>query len=384
MIVFLTIKEIWRGKGRFFLFSMVIALITVLVLFIAGLAEGLAAANKEYIEKVDGQLIAFQENVKLSTLSSRLSDADLRQIRRVDGVSAVGPVALSNATIVLPDGEEPLDVSLVGVRPGQPGEAPAFEGRNLDKPRAFETVIDGNLADRNGIALGDEITIKTIQATDEELFTLEVVGITDGRQFFFLPSIFVPEQVWDKVRSQPAAGEFGREITYNIMAIQLDDPNNWEPMAAKIQDEVDGVEVVDPVTAYEAAPGYAEQQGTLNTQRAFTMLIGILVIGGFFQIQTIQKIPNIGMLKALGLSNGMVGGAVVLQIILVTAMGVLIGAALTFGLSLGLPSGIPILFTPQSAATAIVSLILIGPAGGLVSVRQALKVEPLIALGLSS
>jgi putative ABC transport system permease protein len=125
MVIFLTLKEIWRGKGRFLLFSMVIALITVLVLFIAGLAEGLGAANKEYLEKIDGQLIAFQENTKLSTVSSRLSSTTERDIRRVAGVAAVGPVGLSNATIVLPDGEEPLDVSLVGVSPGKPGEAPA-------------------------------------------------------------------------------------------------------------------------------------------------------------------------------------------------------------------------------------------------------------------
>jgi putative ABC transport system permease protein len=35
-------------------------------------------------------------------------------------------------------------------------------------------------------------------------------------------------------------------------------------------------------------------------------------------------------------------------------------------------------------AAAMLSLLVIGPIGGLVSVRLALKVEPLMALGLSS
>ena len=41
MAIYLSFKELWRGRGRFLLISMVIALITLLVLFVAGLAEGL-------------------------------------------------------------------------------------------------------------------------------------------------------------------------------------------------------------------------------------------------------------------------------------------------------------------------------------------------------
>ena len=44
---YLALKEIWRNKGRFFLVSLVIALITLLVLFIAALGEGLADGNRQ-------------------------------------------------------------------------------------------------------------------------------------------------------------------------------------------------------------------------------------------------------------------------------------------------------------------------------------------------
>jgi len=37
---YLSVKEIWRNKGRFALVVGVVTLITVLVLFIAALAEG--------------------------------------------------------------------------------------------------------------------------------------------------------------------------------------------------------------------------------------------------------------------------------------------------------------------------------------------------------
>lgn len=52
--VFLAFKEMWRYRGRYLLISLVIALITTLVLFIAGLAEGLGAGNKEYLDKLRG------------------------------------------------------------------------------------------------------------------------------------------------------------------------------------------------------------------------------------------------------------------------------------------------------------------------------------------
>ena len=384
MSVYLTIKEIWRNRGRFFLFGLVIALITILVLSIAGLAEGLATANREYLAKLDGELIVFQEDVKLSTLTSRVGRDTLQKTRRVPGVADVGAVGLSNATLVLSNGKEDLDISLIGVQPGKPGGASALEGRDLLSPRAFETVIDRNVVNRTGLQVGDSITLKSIQGTEEEYFNLKIVGVSDGRQYFFQPAIFVPMQACDQMRPQPVSPNRNNDPAYNILVVRLADPAAQAEMAGQIETMVGDVEVVDRVTAYTASPGYQAQQSTLNTQRGFTLLIGILVIGGFFQIQTLQKVPNIGMLKAVGASNGTVGTAVVAQIVLVTVFGVLLGTLGTLLLSLGLPQEVPILFTQSSIAAAMLSLLVIGPVGGLVSVRLALKVEPLMALGLSS
>ena len=63
---YLAIKEIWRNRGRFLLVSMVIALITLLVLFIAALGEGLGNGNREYISKLDAQLIVYPGEIRLS------------------------------------------------------------------------------------------------------------------------------------------------------------------------------------------------------------------------------------------------------------------------------------------------------------------------------
>jgi len=381
MAFYLSIKEILHNKGRFLLIAMIVALITTLVLFIAALAEGLGSGNREYIEKLNGELIVYQENVNLSIGASRIGRSTVSQIRRVEGVGDVGQVGTSVAAILLPDDPDGLNVSLIGVEAGLPGEPPVVEGIPLARNRGNEVIIDGNVAERTSIRVGDEITIKTTQGTDEELFTLKVVGQSDGQAYSLQPSIFLPYLTWERVR--PQAGNPEGELVSNVAVVRVQPGVAPETVAQRIAAEVDNIEVVDLVTAYENTPGYSAQQSTLNTQRYFTFFIGILVIGGFFQIQTLQKVAQIGMLKAVGASNATVGMAAILQIVTINALGVLIGAVGTIALVATFPAGIPIVLTGSAAVTAVASLLLIGPLGGMVSVLALLRIEPLRALGLA-
>jgi putative ABC transport system permease protein len=100
-------------------------------------------------------------------------------------------------------------------------------------------------------------------------------------------------------------------LIFNVGAVKLESVENPEAMAGRLEGQVSKIEAVDRRTAYEATPGYSAQQSTLNTIRIFTLLIGVLVIGGFFQIQTLQKVAQIGMLKAIGASTSTIALAFV-------------------------------------------------------------------------
>ena len=78
------------------------------------------------------------------------------------------------------------------------------------------------------------------------------------------------------------------------LMVQLENPNNWAGMIDLIENQVLDVEVSDKVTVYQSTPGFEPQQNTVNTQKFFTLLIGVLVIGGFFQIQTLSGIFPFG------------------------------------------------------------------------------------------
>lgn len=377
---YLALKEVIRNRGRFLLVAMVIALITVLVLFIAALGEGLSDANRQYVANLDAQLIVFLEKSDYSITASRLETNTIKAVRRVDGVADAGPIYTSNSEIVsLP---EPQKISMLGVEADRPGMPPLLEGRYFRGGEAREAVMDMSVAERTNLQIGDEIEIRSTQGTEDEFYKLKIVGLVDKQAYFFQPTIFVPAATWELMRPQPEA-DLSSDTPYpNIIAVKLTDPTKVEEMSRLLVERVPNIEVADIETTINNIPGYTAQQGTVQTQSVFTLLIGILVIGGFFQIQILQKVPQIGVLKAIGSSNFVVGVSAVIQIIFVTAMGVGIGATLNYLFSLGLPPSIPLAFNGTRSLIAIALLLFIGPLGGMVSIIYAVRIEPLKALRL--
>lgn len=393
----LAIKEIVRNKGRFFLIAVVVALITLLVLFTAGLAEGLGLGNREFIEKVNTDLIVYSDKSELLIPGSRISEGRIRDLRQIDGVAEVGAIAWANVAVIMPN-KEPVKVALGGVLVSQPGEPSVVAGRQLDFKRGMEAIIDKSTAVRTGLNVGDPIQIRSLVASKEKRYDLVVAGIADSNQYGLQPTIFVPHLTYEKIR--PRASDIvssdGKTppVTFNVAFVKLNNPSDSVNMAALIERQIadstnlsreaDGVKLVNRQTAWENTPGYSAQQSTLGIQRVFTLLIGLLVVGSFFRIQAMQKIAQVGVLKAIGTASWKIGLAALLQIFTVNAFGVMLGAVLTWLLTLAIPPVVPIRFDGLDALRTVLLLLVIGPLGGLVAVRALLKAEPLKALGLAS
>ena len=106
MPFYLAIKEMVRNRFRFITIVLIVALVTLLVIFLAAMGDGLAESAKEYIETIDAELIVFQQDVDLALPASRLGTSKLNNIRRLDGVAAVGSIGFSTASIMLNRGGE--------------------------------------------------------------------------------------------------------------------------------------------------------------------------------------------------------------------------------------------------------------------------------------
>lgn len=387
LAITLALKEMVRNVPRFASISAVIALITVLILFLAGLGEGLALGNRQFLERIDGDLLVYQETADLQIAASQFDGSVLASIRRVDGVADLGALAFSS-TVVEPlggDAAASLEgerVALIGVEPGRPGLPPVREGRAFTSLDANEVIFGARAALFTGAEVGDVVTVRSTQGAVDERYDLRVVGIAGGQQYQISASIVTPLATFERVRPRADAGVDPTRLLFDVVAVRAADGVDPATLKARIEEEVRSVEAVDLVTAYTNVPGYTAQESTVNTQTFFTLIIGVLVVGGFFQIQTLQKVPQIGMLKAIGAGGGLIAGATVLQIVFTNLVGVALGALGTAALAASFPPQVPIEFRPTNVGTAVAGLLVIGPAGGLVALRAALRVEPLTALGL--
>ncbi|MEM7331547.1 MAG: ABC transporter permease [Chloroflexota bacterium] len=384
MPLYLAWKEMLRNKARFTVIILIVALITLLVIFLAALGDGLALSAKEYIENIDAELIVFQNDVDLQIPASRLDRSKMNNLERVNGVEAVGAIGMSSAAVIISDvdGPKKINVALIGVDPGKPGAPPVFAGMPLTDERAEQVVIDQHLLNRANIPVGSTITIKVTQGAEEEFYELEVVGHATGQFVNFGPSIFVPHRVWSRVRPQDRPGGSSSSI-FNMAAIKVTDPINASQTASLIENQVSRVEVTNKVATYEATGGFMEMQQLIITQQNFVLLIVLLIIGGFFQIQALQKVSQIGMLKAIGAPNRLISLSLLTQVILTTVLGLVIGGGTIYAMSFVMPASVPVVFDGQKIVIAVISLLLIGPVSGIVAIRTLLKVEPLKALGLS-
>ncbi len=108
--------------------------------------------------------------------------------------------------------------------------------------QADEVIIDRNTALRSELALGDTLTLRVTQGTQDEFYDLEVVGITDGQQYSLQPSIFVPFYTWDRVRPKSEAEVNVSNPVANVILVKLDDPSQVETVRQRITAQVENVE----------------------------------------------------------------------------------------------------------------------------------------------
>ncbi len=384
---YLATKEMVRNKRRFATIFGIVALITLLVLFTSALGDGLAQGASEYFERIGADLIVFQADVDFQLPASRIGRSQLNDIRRVPGVVAVGPIGVSTATLIAADGQpfaSSLDISLIGVEPQAPGAPPVFAGAPLLDSRTAEVVIDRHVRDQLHLPLGTTLTVKVVQGTKEKLFDLRVVGFAEGHKINYIPSVFVSLERWNRIRPQENPGGVVEDLVFNIAAIELDDTTTPPAAASLLADSVARIEATDPVTAYTSTQGYQDMQATIGMQQGFVLLIVVLIVGSFFQIQTLQKIAQIGMLEAIGASSGLVILTLLIQIMLTLAVGLVVGAAAVWLMAVMLPPSIPVVFSGTKITISLLALLAAGPLAALVAVRTILKIEPLQALGLSN
>ena len=371
--MFLAIREIAFARGRFIIMGSVVALISILMVLLSGLSVGLVTDGVSGLQRMSTTSFAFQEDVtKDSAFSRSITDRDAVDVwADQEGVEQAAPFgnALVNGKT---DREVNVDLALFGVELDSFLVPDVAVGTPLSG--APDEVVVSSTAAEDGVDVGDVITVEQTGAE------LRVVGVMGEQHTFGHVDIgYLPLRTWQEIRAGVREGdEVPAHVYDEITAVAV----VGEDVDLAAGDKAASTSSMTTEESFGASPGYSAETSTLQLIQAFLYAISALVVGAFFTVLTIQRKPEIAVMRAMGAST-----RYLLRDSLVQSVILLVVSAAT-GVGLGLAMGAAIASTempfaleagPIAVATSL--LLTLGLIGAVIAVVRIVRVDPLTALG---
>lgn len=363
--MFLALRDLRYARGRFLLMGTVVALISVLTVVVTCLSSGLVTAGAAGLRAMPVTHFAFQRGVQGDLFSRSVVPVSAAAAwRGRPGIRDA--TAYGNQLTHARDARtgKDLDIALFGMEPG------SYIAPRPEHGRALGTVPDGVLVTTRllaaGVRPGDTLV-------DHSGVRLPVIGSTGDTAFGHVPVVYAPLRTWQRVH-YGLPGTPPKQVYEQATAIALD--------ATRTPAGVAGLRVLTKAASYGASPGYAAETGTMALIRFFLYAISMFVVGAFFVVWTVQRTPEIAVVRALGAGRGYVLKDALAQVLIVLTASTAVGSAVGVGLSrLLTASAVPVELEPRAIVTSAVLLVVLGVLGTFVAVRRITSVDPLLALG---
>ncbi|MBW8482824.1 FtsX-like permease family protein [Actinomadura parmotrematis] len=352
--MFLVLRELRAARARFLLMGAVVALIAALVGIVSGFTNGLGDDTVSALRRLPATHIAFAAGTGTDAFArSALDPAAVRGWQAVPGVEAT-PVGVAIARGTTGRGV-PVDLAAFGVEPGS-FAAPAGL-------TAGGVVVSRKIADA-GVRPGDTL------AVDRTGVRLPVVGVTGRSAYGHVPAAYMSLATWRRVHPAARPGE--------VSAVALRARAGADLAAA---DRRLGTRTETRDAAFAAAPGYTGERLTMNSILVFLYLIAPLVVGAFFAVWTVQRTPELALLRALGAARRTLLGHTLAQAALVVVAASLAGGALAAGAGLALGAAVPFSLPAASLLGTVAAVSAAGLAGAALTLRRVASPDPLTMLG---
>ena len=308
--------------------------------------------------KADTVLLSSEANKSIGLSNLKLSDKESLSADNVEPFSQMVTVAMTEKNL---NEDVKQKVSIFGVNNGSFLIPPVIQGRTFEAKN--EVVIEKSLSEKEGFAIGD--TIKTANSDTE----LKIVGYTEKSRFNVAPVIYMNINDFQVLKYGDKKSIDNPIINAFVVKGELKDYDSSIFQKVSIADFINEL------------PGYSAQILTFGLMIGFLIVISAIIIGIFMYVLTIQKTPIFGIMKAQGISNGIIGISVLSQTFLLSLAGSILGLVRTWGTSLVLPSAVPFLGNGLYYSVIFVSLIIFSLIGTLFSVLAIRKIDPLKAIG---
>ena len=366
----LALRELRRRPGRFAAAGLILFLLSVLVVFLTGLAAGLNANTDGVLTTQRADLVVYSA-VAEDQLAQSLVTADVRAaVEGVDGVAATGSLAIQQLGARLPDRDDRdlVDVVVAGFElPIEGADAPPVPGTGL---------ADATLRER-GVRTGTTVALGPARTP------IEVVGYVDGAGFQGQGSLWVgPTTLTDLVAAN-APGD--ARPPGAAQAVVVDVADGADP--AGVADAVDeATGSTSTLTTEEAAAAVPDIGGGVIQQIiGLTLVIAVAVTALFFALLTAERVGLYGVLKAIGARTRTLLAGVVAQAAVLAAIGagLAVAAALAFDAAVP-PDAVPFELTARSVVLTLAALLGAAIAGAGLSVRRVARIDPARAIGAST
>ncbi|RKE22791.1 FtsX-like permease family protein [Streptomyces sp. TLI_171] len=347
--MFVALRDIRFARGRFALMGAVVTLITTLVVFLYGLTGGLASAASSTVAElpVDGVVFGAPAGAEpeVSFASSTVTEAQRAAVAAA-GPSEVHPLGVAMTRLTATGGA--ASVSVLGtdaalLPPIERGAAPA-DG---------ELAVGADTAAEFHLSPGSRVTLGAQKLT--------VSAVTAARSLSHAPTVWTTESTWQQVSGQK------------------------QPTALAVRGAVHGLpaglKAVPRADALAGINGYAAEQGSLQLIQGFLFAVSALVVGAFFTVWTVQRRPDIAVLKAVGASSGYLVRDALAQAAAVLLAGAVLGGVLGASGGAFASTAVPFDVGLPTVAVPVAAMVLLGLLGAALAVRRITAVDPLTALG---
>lgn len=343
-------KEIKFYKFRYILIMLIIFLLGSMVLFINGLAQGLARENVSFLNNQNAQTYIIE---KMKEPKIETSQLDSNQQNKIEDIINQQATHLGPQTLKLKQQDQDILT---------------FSTSKEDRPSLKEGHYPNH---SHEIAINDKLTGQDVKKGDTIKFkghkeAYKVSGIIEDTMYSHSSMVMMNHSDFKALNKNYST-------FYPVKELSKKDKN-------RIND-ISNVTTVSEKTLTDNIASYQAEQMPLNLMIISLFVITAIVLSAFFYVMTIQKIPQIGILKAVGIKTRHLLSSLIIEIILTTMVGVILATVLILILSLIMPVTMPFYLSYGTILLMIVIFLIVGFIGALLSFIKVVKVDPIDAIG---
>ncbi len=357
----LALTELRRRPSRFTVAAIVLTFLSVLLLLLGGLLDGLFLGSTGAIRAQDADVIVYSQSARDSFLRSRVT-ADMRAVvTSADGVIEVGGLGFTLLGAAVPDETDLADVAVAGYELAPSGVP--------DPPPVGHAWADDTLQD-DGVSIGDTLLV------GPAAIPIVVDGWVEDTNYLQQGALWVTLEMWRDVQNANRPDAFVADGVAQVLVVR----GNGD-LAATIDAATGSTSTLTRDEAVNALPGVKEQGSTFNAIIYSTLGVVLAVVGLFFSLLTLERTGLYGVLKAIGASTRRLFAGVVLQAVVVAVIAFVIGGLLAWLADHALLGEVPLQLTTGRYVFTFIAVVVAAVLGSAISLRRVTRIDPASAIG---